>query len=239
MGMTKDYLSTRQCPVQGAEAELKAKLAALALAFEEAWLEAEGTHPLQVLWRRQDGLACIELLNFGDAVERLHKESPSWLAGQVHAIKTGDAGQSTGAVFEILALNLFSRQFCRVTPAPEGMPGIDGTLVLRDESRVFVSIKNHGQSRPEQDFLKESAAFDAEFKAQLAAQGFNDAEINVLAHAPMNAAAFGTLKTDIGNCLKDLKAGKMGGELDRPFTIQIKGMAPQYPSLSAFGVSSC
>ena len=117
--MVTNYLSKRQNVVQGATTELNAKLAALALAFDETWLKADSGHPLQALWRRQDALATNELLNFGDAMERLHQEAPAWLKGQVRVIKTGDAGQSAGAIFEVLALNLFSRQFCRVIPAPQ------------------------------------------------------------------------------------------------------------------------
>jgi len=224
--------------VQGPTTELSAKLAALASVFDEAWLGTDGPHPLQSLWNRQDALATNELLNFGDAVERLHQESPSWLKGQVRAIKTGDAGQSAGAIFEILALNLFSRDCCQVIPAPEAMPGFDGTLVLPDDSRVLVSIKNHGLSSREQDFLSEAKDFDGEFRTQLAAQGLRDLEVNVLATKHLDAASFLALKADIAVCLSELKAGKTGGVLERPYTIFLKGMAPQYGRLSAFGLSS-
>jgi hypothetical protein len=90
--MNTDFLSNRQNVVQAPMGELEAKLAALAIAFDEAWLISNNGHPLQLLWQRQDALATNELLNFGDAVERLHQEAPAWLAGQVGLIKTGDAG---------------------------------------------------------------------------------------------------------------------------------------------------
>jgi hypothetical protein len=236
--MKTDYLSKRPNVVQAPTTELNAKLAALAIAFDEAWLNADSAHPLQSLWRRQDALATNELLNFGDAVERLQQEAPAWLKGQVHNIKTGDAGQSVGAIFEILALNLFSRQYCRVIPAPDSMPGFDGTLLLNDGSRVLVSIKNHGLSSREQEFLAQAGAFDEEFKTQLGAHGFRDLEVNILAPKHLDAAAFQSMKTDIADCLADVKADRLGGELDRPYTISLKGMAAQYGPLSVFGMSS-
>ena len=94
--MTKDYIFGRQNVVRADVAELNSKLESLAQVFEEAWLTANDKHALQQLWARQDALATNELLNFGDAVQRLHQESPEWLRGQVRSIKIGDAGQSAG-----------------------------------------------------------------------------------------------------------------------------------------------
>ncbi|HEX4196311.1 MAG TPA: hypothetical protein VHZ26_02625 [Caulobacteraceae bacterium] len=139
--MTADYLAGRQNVVGVPKEELNGKLAALAEVFDLDWLSANGSHPLQTLWKRVDVLATNELLNFGDAVERLRGESADWLRGQVDKVKTGDAGESAGALFEILGLNLFSRDACQVIPAPRAKPGFDGTLVLPDESRILVSIK--------------------------------------------------------------------------------------------------
>jgi hypothetical protein len=156
----------------------------------------------------------------------------------VHVIKSGDAGQSAGAIFEVLALNLFSRQFCRVIPAPDSMPGFDGTLVLNDDSRVLVSVKNHGMSSREQEFLAEAEAFDGEFKALLNAQGLRDVEVTILSAKYLDAAAFRSLKTDIVNCVTDVKEGRLGGELDRPYTIFLKPIVPKRGSLSVFAASS-
>jgi hypothetical protein len=109
---------------------------------------------------------------------------------------------------------------------------------LNDDSRILVSIKNHGISSREQDFLAEAKAFDEEFKAQLGTQGLRDIEVTILAAKYLDAATFRGLKTDIANCLADVKAGRLGGELDRPYTIFLKGMEPQHGSLSVFGASS-
>lgn len=235
--MSTDYLAQRQNAVKGAHEELNAKLAALAIAFDEAWLTADG-HPLQALWARRDALATNELLNFGDAVQRLHAESPHWLAGQVDTIKTGDAGQSAGAVFEITALNLFSRDFCKVEPAPRAKSGFDGTLVLNDGSRILLSVKNHGLSTPEQAFQARSKAFDSAFQTQLAHHGLNGVEVNVLAKQHLDDAAYKVLTDDLDACLAQAKAGERGGELDRPYTIIMKGMEDQYGPLSTGGLTS-
>lgn len=236
--MSTNYLAQRQNVVKGEFEELNAKLAALALAFDQAWLTADDGHPLQALWARRDALATNELLNFGDAVQRLHAESRDWLAGQVHTIKTGDTGQSAGATFEILALNLFSRDFCRVEPAPHARPGFDGTLVLNDGSRILLSVKNHGLSSPEQVFQTRSKALDRAFQAQLARHGLNGVEVNVLAKQHLDEVAFKTLTDDIDTCLAKAKAGQQGIELDWPYSIVLKGMRDQYGPLSTGGLTS-
>ena len=236
--MSMDYLAQRQNVVKGAPEELNAKLAALAIAFDEAWLMAGDGHPVQALWARRDALASNELLNFGDAVQRLHAESPNWLAGQVDTIKTGDAGQSAGAIFEIIALNLFSRNFCKVEPAPRAKPGFDGTLVLNDGSRILLSVKNHGLSSPEQAFLARSKTFDGAFQAQLARHGLNGVEANVLATQHLDAASFDTLTDDIDACLAEAMTGQGGGELNRPYAIVLKGMEDQHGPLSTGGMTS-
>ena len=237
--MVTDYLSKRQNVVQGAATELNAKLAALALAFDETWLKADSGHPLQALWRRQDALATNELLNFGDAMERLHQEAPAWLKGQVRVIKTGDAGQSAGAIFEVLALNLFSRQFCRVIPAPDLMPGFDGTLVLNDDFRVLVSVKNHGMSSSGAGIPRRGQGLRRAIQSPTQRPWFAGRRGHHLRREVSGCGCFSeVLKTDIANCLTDVKEGRLGGELDRPYTIFLKPIVPKHGSLSVFGASS-
>ncbi|MGO8504136.1 hypothetical protein AB9F35_21880 [Rhizobium leguminosarum] len=236
--MLKDYLSGRQNVLQEQASELNTKLQAIAFAFGEGWLNSEDAHPLQALWQRQDALATNELLNFGDAVERLQQEASAWLKGQVRAIKTGDAGQAAGAIFEILALNLFSRQSCLVVPAPDSMPGFDGTLLLDDDSRVLISVKNHGLSTREREFLTEAKAIDEEFKALLKAQALSGLDVNVLAAKHLDSSLFKGLKTDIAHCLAEFTCGRQEGTLDRPYTISLRDMALQYGPLSMFELSS-
>ncbi|MBX3492145.1 MAG: hypothetical protein KF899_04240 [Parvibaculum sp.] len=237
--MLKDYLVGRQNTVQMPASEMNDKLQAIAKAFSEEWLTSTASHPLQRLWQRDDALATCELLNFGYAIERLGMEDPAWLRGQVRTIMTGSEGQSAGAIFEILALNLFSRQFCRVEPAPESKPGFDGTLALNDGSRVLVSIKNHGMSSRERVFKDAAKAVDDEFQAQLRVHGLRDVEANIISSEYLDEGLFEKLKADIAKCLAELKAQKKGGVIDRPYRITFRGMADQYGILSAHEVSSC
>ncbi|MEI4482608.1 MULTISPECIES: hypothetical protein [unclassified Phyllobacterium] len=163
---------------------------------------------MQKLWRRQDALSTNELLNFGDAVERFRRDSPAWLRGQVRNIKIGDEGQSAGALFEIVALNLFRQDSCRVEPARGAMPGFDGTLILSDGTRIFVSIKNHGMSTPEREFHLQAKALDDDFQSQLRETNFNDLEVTVLAATPMSTRLFSDLNSDIANCLSKLSSNE-------------------------------
>lgn len=217
-----DFLSRRQNVVKGDHAELNAKFAAIANAFGEGWLRNVGNHPLQRLWQRIDALATNELLNFGDAVERFKEESPVWLKSQIAHMKYGDHGQVAGALFEVLALNLFSRDSCKVIPAQSANPGFDGTLLLKDGSRVIVSVKNHGLSEPEHRFLALAKKADVEFQSHARASGVVDPEIRIGAHKYLSAAEWKSLDVDIRKCIGDIESGVQGGTRDWPYTITLK-----------------
>jgi hypothetical protein len=235
----KDYLQHRQNVTQAGSAELNAKLHALTTVFGEDWLDAAGPHPLQLLWSRQDALATNELLNFGDAVERLHSVSPQWLKAQVELIKGGDSGQSAGAIFEIVGLNLFCRDTYRVIPAPAGKPGFDGTVLLKDGAAILVSLKNHGISSPERQFLASAREFDSEFQTQLKKSGLGNVEVNVTGFRYLEKADFRSLKGDMARCLLELRGGATGGVLERPYQLTFRDLSAQYGRLSTHDVSSC
>ena len=156
-----DYLAGRRNAVKGSHVELNGKLSAIADTFNPAWLMATpAASPVQRLWQRMDELATNELFNFGDAVARWVTEEATWLSGHVKLVKGRDRGKADGAIFEILALNLFNGTTCRVRPTPASKPGFDGTLELADGSRVLVSAKNHGMSSYEKGFLAAARRFD-------------------------------------------------------------------------------
>ena len=236
--MPKNYLASRQNVVALPIDEINAKLAAIEIAFGEAWLSQAGAHPVRDLWNRPDALATNELLNLGDAIERFSANSPAWLLGQVSKMKDGDAGEVAGAIFEVLALNLFPTEACRVQPAPESTPGFDGTLFLGDGSRILLSIKNHGMSQPERQFLNEAIRVDEAFKTALSVQALRDVELNVIAKTPLSVGDFHRLRADVETCLADAKSGGTGRHLDRPYQIIMRGMAGQHGSLSAHVMSS-
>ena len=237
--MTNDYLADRLNVVAADRSELNAKLAVLVDVFGEQWLKSNGGNPLQLLWARKDVLATNELLNFGDAVERHHGAYDKWIRHSAKIIKTGDAGQVAGALFEIVALNLFERNACRVVPAPESMPGFDGTVHLKnDTARVCVSVKNHGISAREREFLAEAGAFDLEFQAQLEAHFLRDLEINVVGTRHLDSGDFRSLKIDIATLLADFTSQRISGDVVRPYVMVLRGLSRQYAPLSAFGNST-
>lgn len=236
--MDNDYISKRQNTVNAPTAELNAKLIAVVEAFDELWLTGQGVHPLQVLWKRQDALATNELLNFGDALQRYQQKFQSWLNGQIYKIKNGDAGESSGAIFEILALNLFSPAACELKPAPNNQPGYDATLKLEDGSSIFVSVKNHGISSAEREFAKEAKSIDEAFKSSLTSNNLRDLETDIIATRHLSTSDYTLMRNDIANCVSDITHHKFGGHIERPYTIFIKGMAAQYGELSRFASSS-
>ncbi len=231
----RDFLAGRENVSQGSDAELNAKLAAVAARFGEGWLSSGSQSPLQRLWTRTDALATNELLNFGDALERLHAEDPAWLGQQVALIKTGDRGNAAGAIFEILALNLFSRDNCTVIPAPASMPGFDGTLALADGARVLVSVKNHGMSNYERDFHKAAAEFDAAFRKKLAQAGLRDVYLRVVMNRHPDRAAWNDLAADMERMLDQ---EGVDGTANGPWTIMVNPIGDSYGPLSATQWSS-
>lgn len=229
----------RQNVLRGAsQDELNDKLGAVAEAFGTDWLEGAGESPVQMLWNRKDALATNELLNFGDAIQRLQAESPTWLKGQIDTIRSRDEGNAAGAIFEILGLNLFSRENCKVVPAPENMPGFDGTLLLSDGSRIVVSIKNHGMSTYEREFLYRARNIDEQFQEALRAASLNGIELRVLTQVNLDTSLWSTLLDDIAACVSQYESGAKDRELDRPYNIVLKPLDTADFALSAHELSS-
>jgi hypothetical protein len=234
-----DYLTGRQNPSKGSHTELNAKLAAIVASFSEAWLTQAGASPLQRLWARIDGLATVELLNFGDAVERMRGEDPVWLAGQVKIVKGKDLGNAAGAIFEILGLNLFSRDWCSVIPAPAAKPGFDGTLALNDGSRVLVSIKNHGMSSYEQQYRSSAARLDTALRNKLRQHGLRDAELRVLMNVCPDKPGWDALRRDVEAMVADTAAGGAPAFVPNgPWILMLKSIDAKYQPTSRHMFSS-
>jgi hypothetical protein len=81
---------------------------------------------------RDKALATNELLNFGDAIQNFGTSNSDWTKQQVHKIKTDDAGNRSGAIFELLGLNLFHSAGYNVIASKANNPGYDGTVILSD-----------------------------------------------------------------------------------------------------------
>jgi hypothetical protein len=153
-----DHSSGRQNVIHGATpGELNERLDAIANQFGTDWLTASGENPVQTLWQRKDAQSTNELLLLGDAVVNLTAANPSWVARQISEIKEGDIGRRSGAIFEMLGLNLFHGPNQRVEPAATNQPGYDGSVFFPDGSSLMLSIKNHGITSAELGFRAKAA----------------------------------------------------------------------------------
>lgn len=109
-------------------------------------------HPIVKLWNRKDFMATNELVNFARAVDILEKKDKKWLKRTMEIVAGKNLNNVKGAIFEILALSVFSDDQCKVIPAAEGNPGIDGTIVFHSGVKLNLSIKNYGISNAEKNF---------------------------------------------------------------------------------------
>jgi hypothetical protein len=198
------YLNERQNPITGAPPEdLERMLDAVAQHFGPEWLAQTGDNPIQVLWKRKDGLATNELLNLGDAIEGFSKTHGDWLKRQVGVIKTGDGGNRAGAIFELLALNLYQAAGNDVVPTKEHNPGYDVIVRLANDAAVSVSLKNHGVSSNERDFVKRAKALDGKYQEWLRQQSLNGAEFRIFLQEYPSALDWADLESDLQRIIEN------------------------------------
>lgn len=132
-------------------------LEALANLFDTEWLDDKtGANPLQKVWGRRDALASSELINLGNDVVKLGNPPNRWLNDIVTKIKSDDALNRQGAIFELfIAGALEKRPTQRVQfPLPNN-PGFDLALAYWDGARMRISLKNYGHSVHFQTVVKE------------------------------------------------------------------------------------
>src|SRR5689334_23215464 len=99
--MTINHLQGRNTPYPADKhPEVNEKLGKVADAFDLAWLQQAGDHPLQLLWQRQDGLSTNELAWLGDSLERTSLIDGKWTKRAIKTIKEGDQNDRGGAIFE-------------------------------------------------------------------------------------------------------------------------------------------
>ena len=196
-----DYLSHRQNAVVTDPqniAALNSCLETLADQFGLAWLEQPGNNPVQELWQAKHAMATNELLNLGDAIGNLLQADGRWTKRQIELMKSSDAGQRAGATFEILGLSLFNGPGQKVIPARDDQKGYDGTVVLQDGC-LMVSIKNHGVSTHETDFLKRSGEIHGEFLDCMARSRANAMDVRIMALKQPTTADWSTLRGQIAD----------------------------------------
>lgn len=122
----------------------------------DVWLSkaCNTAHPIVKLWNRKDFMATNELVNFAQAVNTLAGIDEQWLKRTMKVVAGKDVNNAKGAIFEILALSVFSSEQCTVVPAAAGNPGVDGTIIFPDDFRLNLSLKYYGMSVAEKNFLK-------------------------------------------------------------------------------------
>lgn len=234
-----DYLSRRQTAGLGADKdELNAKLDAIARHFGIEWLAAEGLNPLQILWKRQDALSTNELLNFGDAVQGFEAVDCDWLKRQVEKIKSGDDGNRSGAIFELLGLNIYLSAGAKVIPALDSNPGYDGQVELPGPSSLLISIKNHGTTSYERFFKKNAMELDNIFRKWTITNNIS-AEIRIFSSINLDQRSWTKLKIDIKSILdRQLNGTYKDYKTQGDWTIILKPIPPEFDPISIRTASS-
>ncbi len=176
---SQNYLAHRQNAITEEDpTRLNEMLGAIARHFGGNSLNRLGSNPVQILWARPDFMATNELLSLGDAILALEKVDSGWVKRlEVAAIKENDEGNRSGAIFELIALNMYRSAGHRVFPAKEDNPGYDGRLVLTNGSEAIISIKNHGISTHERSFNEECLSLDFHYRRWLASSSLSGAEL--------------------------------------------------------------
>src|SRR6185312_5901050 len=104
------------------DAEANTYIKLVEKSFGATWLGLPEDDSLRTLWRRDDEVATMELLNLGWAIQQMLRVSRRWTRRQIDNIKTGNDSQRRGAIFEIISLAAFAFKN-KVTPAPDSNPG--------------------------------------------------------------------------------------------------------------------
>lgn len=131
--------------------EFENSLSAIANHFNLRWLEQKGTHPIQILWNRQDYLASSELFIFGTALNKMGSININWTINHVNNIKNGQLNNRNGSLFEIICLGMFTPHL-NVSPSRSNQAGYDGIVELSASKKIRLSIKRFSYSSHYKDF---------------------------------------------------------------------------------------
>lgn len=176
------YLHGRSNPLALPPEEVESRLGAMVFAFGLDWLEDNGDHPLQSLWRRRDPLSTCQLVWFGDAISGMRQVDEKWTRRELSKIKKEPANNRKGAAFELLGLHIFvQRKKHRVVPSIGNRPGYDGTIHFAGGGRMDISLKNYGASVHEKDVRTEGARLESAFIGELGRQRRNGLELRAIA----------------------------------------------------------
>lgn len=148
------YFKNRQNPLKEIQDdELDNIFLEIINTFGEEWLDSEGDHPIQILWKRKDFIATNELYTLGYSIQNLRKVNNTWVDNQITLILGNDKNNRRGAFFELIGLSFFMNPNNKVIPAKAYQCGYDGILELQNRARIYVSMKNYGISIKHGEFL--------------------------------------------------------------------------------------
>ena len=137
------------------DAEFDRRLGAIETAFGTDWLTTSDAN-LPKLWQRKDAFAVNQLCLLGDALAGFAAIDSKWVREHVKKIKSGDANERRGSMFELLGANLFRQSPQTVRPTARNYPGFDAVTTTPDGATADISMKSYGTSTQELAFRKQA-----------------------------------------------------------------------------------
>jgi hypothetical protein len=135
--------------------EMEKAFEAFVRSMSEEWLLKNNYHPLRELWKRGDTFAISEIYSLGTAINELATIDSTWLNKQIKLMKSAERNNHRGAFTEVLSIPLLNGKNHPAIPTKSNQPGYDALLSLSSsEKSIRVSIKNYGQSKHEETFVK-------------------------------------------------------------------------------------
>lgn len=198
-----DYLKNRLNPIRNVDPkQLNAMLCAIDNQFGEKWLKSGNGNPVRLLWCRKDPLATNELFLLGDAILRGQEVNQKWVQEKVRIIKSGDSNNRQGALFELLALSMFTRQGVKIIPAPKDNPGYDVTVILPSERNIRISLKKYGLSAHYSSLKKKCAEVENHIITKLKERAVNAAVITVFTNKYLNGQDWTALEKELATIIE-------------------------------------
>lgn len=171
--------------------------------FSSEFLNSEGENPLQLLWKRKDAIAAVELYYFSECLRRLFQIDKKWTIENLLRLKEADKHNFRGIVFEIIALGMLSHEENKVYPSKKNQPGIDGIVYFATDSKINFSIKNFNHSTYQEEFNKNGQQVER-LLIQLA-KNFGCSSLEVLIEGKKTkilATDWDDLRKNISSCIK-------------------------------------
>jgi len=144
----------RASPFTYSKKNIDRQLKLLSKEFDNKWLEANGTHPLQKLWRRKDQVSTLELYTFSRGVEKIKAIDERWFKHQKGVILHENINNRKGAFWEIIGAYYLMDPKNRVVPASISQKGFDLTSIINDTGKeIKYSLKYFSFSQHYKKFI--------------------------------------------------------------------------------------